>query len=217
MTTLSPFGDLFILSDLEAAARDTLQKWMPTYLAELDRQHNAPVPHPGIATPASVVTHRLDAPWPDENLPRIVVQCPGTTSLERRGDGWYDAWYALTVICVVAAPSLDDTLKLSAFYAAAARAILLQKPTLEGVASASRWLEERYDRLEGGASMTTQRSLQVSAITMEVLVEHVVNQRAGIEGDLPDPAVPPPYVYPDTPTSQTVFVDADSVRDQDTP
>lgn len=205
------FGDLFVVTALEDALTRVLWGWFPTYLAEVQRQHPPPT---GVvmAPPASIATHRTDARWPDEALPSIVVQVPGTYSVEKRGDGAIGGWYAVTVLCVVAAASLDDTLRLSGYYAAAARGILMQQRDLMGVVQDVELIDERHDRIL--TAEDRQRSLQIGSLTASMFIERTVNARMGptFPGDLPDPGIPPPYVYPPLPTAITPTVDADAVK-----
>lgn len=210
------FGDLFVVTALEEALVQALGAWFPTYLAEVSRQHPPPT---GVvmAPPASIATHRTDARWPDEALPSVVVQVPGTYSVEKRGDGELQAWYAVTVLCVVAAATLDDTLRLSGYYCGAARGILMQQRDAGGVVGDVEWIDERHDRILTADSR--QRSLQVGSLTCSMLINHVVNARLGPAGinDLPDPAIPAPYIYPPMPTAVTPTVDAAAVKVTDRP
>ena len=204
------FGDLFVNTQLESVLADLLRAWMPTYLAEVVRQHPLPDATVTLAPPASVATHRRDARWGEESLPSIVVQIPGTTSTEKRGDGTAAAWWAVTVLCVVQASTLEDTNRLSGYYTAAARGVLMQQRHLLGLVDDVEWLDERHDRIL--TNEDKQRSLQVGSLTMHMLVEHMVNARFGPLGidDAPDPSVPAPYVYPPLPDANTIIVAADA-------
>lgn len=210
VSPLNQFGDLFVVTRLEDALTVVLDAWFPTYLAEVQRQNPPPV---GVvmAPPASIATHRTDARWPDEALPSIVVQVPGTYSVEKSGDGTMRAWYAVTVLCVVAAATLDDTLRLSGYYAGAARGILMQQRDLLGVVQDVEWIDERHDRI-----LTTedrQRSLQIASLTCSMLVDRVVNARFGpsTPDDLPDPLQPPLDPYPPLTQVLTPVVDGQGV------
>lgn len=209
---LNQFGPIFVISSIEDAVAQTMGEWFPTYLAEAVRQNPLPNAATVLAVPKSVTTHRTDARWPEEALPQIIVQMPGTYSLEKRGDGSIDVWWALSIICVVQAASLDDTQRLSAYYAAAARTIMLQKRALMGLAGSIEWIDEQHNRI-----LTTedkQRSLQVSNIVGRVLIPQVANDRTSPGGpDQPDPPtdVDPTQPWPLVATAVTVDADAEAL------
>lgn len=213
VSPLNPFGDLFVVTALEDELTLLLDAWFPTYLAEVQWQHPPP---DGVvmAPPASIATHRTDARWPDEALPSIVVQVPGTLSVEKRAGGNMSAWYAVTVICVVAAATLDDTLRLSGYYAGAARGILSQRAARDvGIVSDVEWIDERHDRIL--TNEDRQRSLQVASLTCSMLVDDVVTSSLGpvTPDSLPDQ--PPADPYPDLTQVVTPVVDADGVAVED--
>lgn len=130
--TASPvFGRIVLGSDVETALIDTLNAWLPSYLAELERRTGR---DPG-AVPMVRSWRRSNRfyRFPQDQLPAAIVISPGTTGIpERRGDGTIDAWYRLGVAIVCSANKPEATNDLAKLYAAAVRTAVLQQPSLAG-------------------------------------------------------------------------------------
>lgn len=130
-TTSPVFGRIVLGSDAETALVDTLQAWLPTYLAELERRTDRPAG----AVPMVRSWRRSNRfyRFPQDQLPAAIVISPGTTGPpERRGDGTIDAWFRLGIAIVCAANTPEATNELAKLYAAAVRTAVLQQPSLAG-------------------------------------------------------------------------------------
>jgi hypothetical protein len=176
---------------IEAAAQSVLERWLPSYIAEVERQDGLAAR--SIALPHSIEVSNYDTDvekWPEHQTPAVVVMAPGLTERpEKAGEGIYTARWALSIGAVVA-PRGDKVSPrlLSARYAAAIRACILQHRTLEGVVMGIDWLDESYD----DSGPLASRSLAACRVVFEVQVDDVVTAGAGPTGDPPDDPYDPP-------------------------
>lgn len=170
----------------------TMKKWMPTYLAEIERQMFA------------TNTRRFPEPrsyqrlpdlesWAGEQLPGAVVVCGGTADDPRiEGNDKYIAEWSVGIGVVVSADTMVNTQDLAKVYGAVVRAVMLQKRDLEGFATGVRWLEESYDDLPPEDA----RTLAVAYVTFAVQIADVVSRRGGPATPDLDPADPPLVTVP---------------------
>ena len=182
------FGRILTGEQVEDAVVATLQLWMETYLAEVERQTSRPLR--SLPLPRSYQVAQEFMKWPEEIIPAVVVVSPGTDGDPvMRGDGRYEATWTVGVAIVVAAATRNDTHSLAMAYSAAVRAALTQRPSLGGFAAGTTWGGESYDDLPSEDA----RSLQAGYQIFNVTVEDVMNARGG-----PPAAVPAvdPYVDP---------------------
>jgi hypothetical protein len=183
---VSIFGDIKPGTLAEAGVGATLARWMPTYLAEIKLQVDLDYDLP----PPRSYSNRASEPnnWPEDQLPGVLVVSPGMTGRpSREGDGTYRALFGVVVGIVSTASTKQATNFNNKLYAAAARAILLQQPSLGGIASAVDWIDESYDETPDDA----ERSLAVATLAFDVEIQNVVNRLAGPSTpDEPDPDMP---------------------------
>lgn len=187
------FGPIVTGADVEAAALATLQLWMTTYLAEIERQTGRS-PH---ALPPIRSWEIIDdlARWPEDQVPAIVLASPGLAGEPQKGgDGTYQATWHLIVAVIASGRDRGSSRSLAQAYGAAVRTLLLQQPSLGGFATAVEWIGERYDVLTSEVA----RTLAGGRLEFTVDVDDVVSI-AGAPLH-PDPE-PDPYVDPgDWPT-----------------
>jgi hypothetical protein len=180
----SLYGRLISGVDVEQAIKRRLDDRLGDYLSEVERQHGLVVGT--LARPrAFVVAER----WPEDQLPAIVVEAPGTTDLPAAdGQGRYSARFELVLTILVAAST--GALELSKLYALALRALAVQQPS--ALFMGVDWVSERYPRpdLVGG------RTFYTAEVALEVHVPDVTNRH---EGPPDEPGWPDPP--PDDPNS----------------
>jgi hypothetical protein len=189
---MSIFDDIKPSTLLEAAAAMTLKKWMPTYLQELKLQVDLDY---DLATPRSYTNKRTEpVNWPEEQLPGILVVCPGVTGRpSMEGSGHYRAPFGVVVGVINSANTKFATNVNNKLYAAAVRAIMVQKPSLGGVASGTEWIDESYDETPEDA----ERDLAVATLSFTIELDGVVNRLAGpTVPDPPDPDTLPGSEWP---------------------
>lgn len=166
---MSVYGDIVSGRDVRVAAGDTIKKWGRTYISEIARQEGlAADALPGFRSVTGATD--LDA-WAEDQLPAAVVVVPGLIEEpKRRGRTWEARW-ALGIGIVAASTTREATQDLVSRYAAAVRALVLQHPSLGGMASGLAWLGERYDELP----TEDQRTIGAGQLMFAVTVEHVTS------------------------------------------
>lgn len=195
----STFGRIIDANAVETAVRDTLERWLPTYIAELERQY------PKVGASGWEVgelntqvwyhaAHQFDR-FREDNLPAIIVICPGLTDRPvRDADGIHLCTFGLAVGVVAGAIDREETDAAVKAYGAAVRACLLQQSSLGALgADGITWLGETYDELP----FEDSRSLVGGRLTFTVQVDDVVTKLAGPL----QPSDPPADIYdPPEPT-----------------
>lgn len=189
------FGDIKSAAELEEATISILELWMETYLREMEIQVGIPIKT--VARPRSYSRkNRVDDTYVEEQLPKIIVICPGLSDPPRaEGTGDYRATWNLGVAVLVSAKDEQSTRALAQFYAAVVRAILLQRPSLGGKATGVTWQDEQYDEFEPDAGST--RSLCAAQSYFLVEMEYVTNRLKGPAEPIgPDPDDQPGSHWP---------------------
>lgn len=204
---MSSFGQILLRSDLEDAVIAVLKKWMDTYLAEVERQNGKPVRT--LPRPRSYSRRNEFDKWPEEQLPAIIVVSPGTTGRPRkRGNGEHEVDWAVGVAVIASSTTMDNSRNLIDLYTAAIRALIVQRPSLEGFAIAATWQNESYDDINDQEAGRTMASGQV---VFEITVENNVFAKAGpLTPD--NPPDPPPNTSPTDPQVQTTHLDVELER-----
>jgi hypothetical protein len=174
---------------VEGWVEDTLKAWWEVYSRELEIQRGeTPGLHP---QPASWVV--IDGPEADrevaDQMPAIIIISPGLNGQRpiHDGRGQYRATWLVGVGLFVSASTREDTKNLVRFYAAVARAIMLQKSSLGGNVARTTWLDESYD---DNFNFTDQLTISAGSVIFEVEVDNVVTHGAGPVAD-PDPGTQP--------------------------
>lgn len=186
LTSSTIFGQIVSGDDVETWVVETLQKWLSTYLSEVERQHDLEA---GVLQrPRSIVrTGGLDK-FPEDQLPALLVISVGTSEDPlKEGTGAYRARWDVGAGCVVSARTMQETRVLAMHYGAALRALLVQRPSLDGHAAGTVWKSETYDDLD----FDDGRSLAIAAVAFTVEVHDVVLANAG-------PTAPDAPLTPDT-------------------
>lgn len=172
------FGRIISGAEPEIAARQTVRKWMFTYLGELCLQLGLPAPNTagGIPLPKTyALTSEFDM-MSSMPLPAVLFMSPGTTDPPRAtGDGWYEADWALSVGIIATAKDRESTNNLVKMYAAVVRAIIVQKHSLGRLATATRWQGEAYDELDSA----DERTYAAAEVEFIVTIPEVINRMLG--------------------------------------
>lgn len=175
----SLYGRLISAVDVEQALKGRLDDRLGDYLAEVERQHGLTVGT--LARPrAFVVAER----FPEDQLPAIIVESPGTADLPAAdGQGRYAVRFELVLTIAVAASA--GAIELAKLYALALRALAVQQPSplFMGVD----WINERYPRPE----LVGGRTFYTAEVALEVQVPEVTNRHEGPPDEPGWPDVPP--------------------------
>lgn len=196
------FGPLIDGDVVERAVIEHLQRWLPDYLAEIERRKGylsageLPVPNNW-----NLVSEDEGSRWPEHQLPSGVVICPGLAAPPvKHGDGSVDASYEVAVAIVVAGRDEHETRRFAHLYGAAVSLIMLQKPGFTGTALEGRVLG--VDLLdEEPAGDEKRRTLGSMRQAFSLQLSDVRNARMG-------PAEPTPPIDLESPyTADTVLVE----------
>src|SRR4051812_42745433 len=99
---MSQFGRIISDDQVEDAVVDTLRKWTPTYLAEVERQRGLAPGYYQRPVDSSFLLHTDFDKWPEEMLPVVEVISPGVDDdPPRKGAGDYHAHFMIGVIGIV--------------------------------------------------------------------------------------------------------------------
>lgn len=178
MTVSSKFGQIIIASQIEEATTKTLQKWFPTYLAEVARQVG--ISRNSLPQPQNYTNRNSFDTQKGEPVPKIVVLAPGLTGTPtQQGQGSYTAIWRLGV--GVAASGKDEqsaNLRVKA-YGGAIRAIMLQQQDLgdliPGIAGIT-WQDEAYEDIP---ILNQHQLFKGASLWFHVDVENVVSRWSG--------------------------------------
>jgi hypothetical protein len=192
-------------SQIEEAVTATLQKWFPTYLAEIARQLGVSknlFPHP-----ENYTTRNSFEAEPGEKIPKVVVISPGWMSPPvKTGDGSYRVVWRLGVGVATGAKDEQSANLRVKGYGAAVRAMLAQQADLGGEIYGIREIypiEETYVNLP----ITNQHQLyKAASLWFSVDIQDIMNQWAG--PDTPIITAPPDY-----PEVEEVIIEIDQLPD----
>lgn len=181
---MSIFGPIIDGHTIEGWATAHLELWLPTYIAEVARQRDVPIP----PNPRSYVTVNEFDRWPEHQIPTCIVVSPGLADQPAKaGDGRYRATWVLGIAIIASGRDRPSTEKLSKMYAAAVRAAIAQHPSLgQSVVRGSQWRDERYTDVPNDDS----RTLGSGQVYFYVEVDNVINTTGGPAGPPEDPEPP---------------------------
>lgn len=187
------FGPIVHKAQIERALIATLATWDSTYLTEVERQsdYDTPLPRPRLMAVQSIQR------FSEDHYPLVMVRGAGTTSVQRHG-GMYRATWAVELVALSAAIDEEASNEIAGMYLAAAKALLVHKPNLGGLAESTVWTgDEPPTRLE---SDVLQRLVAVQSANLAVEIPDALAIDAGPLA----PDVPPdhPADWPTADTSQ---------------
>jgi hypothetical protein len=195
------FGPSIGQRHVRRAVRDTIQRWITTYLAATERAEGLEprsihVPDLGnyVLKDDGALNKR-----PEDQLPAICILCPGTAGeVGVEGEGNYRAPYLVNVAAIVSSSDADFVSDLAEFYTCALRDLLVHNGSLGGFAQASVWKGSRTDDLKP----EDDRSIAAGVNVFHIYVPNVVQRGAGLKAPPEDP-----YEEIELPTVKEVEVD----------
>lgn len=197
------FGKVLIASEIEEAITNLLQKWFPTYLAEIARQlgQNRNI----FPAPQNYTNRNSFDAEAGEKIPKVVVISPGlATGPVRRQMGAYHATWRLGVGVATGAKDEQSANMKVKVYGGAVRAILPQQQGDTGIPGLTQitWINELYEDM----NIPNQHQLyKAASLLFSVEVEGVVDQHKG-------PTAPTIDAPPDWPTVQDVIIDMEGMN-----
>jgi hypothetical protein len=209
--TESMFGRIRHAGEAENAVRVTLQKWLHTFLTEVERQNQI--------TPGQIERPRGDSYFrttdpqslPNHSIPAIAIEGTGpvTDPQDLDGAGTVTVAWGVSVTVYAKGKNRDDALDNARMIGAAIRATLAGKPSLEGFASDVWWIDEDFGVLEASRERTMAGCEEVFGVQPDGGV-----MRYGAGPNQPDPDPDPVHDYGEHPTAESVQID-DSILDQE--
>lgn len=167
------FGPFFGGGSVQEAFYQTLEKWLPTYVAEMNRKLGGEIlnatglqfrQEPNIRT----LSPNIQA--------QILVNVPHTVGTpENFSAGVRAQWRVNVEVFVYGSKDWQETQALTYAYATVLRALILQQRGLDGVAETTTWEGEEY--LEGEHSST--RTTGVAHVTFVVTIGYVAKPFGG--------------------------------------
>ncbi len=143
---LDVFKDIVSLYEIDEQIRDTLQTWMQTYQNEVCRQLSIdPATLPAIRSWNHLEEFRRA---PESQSPGIFIVSTGTGKPTKDGEGWWRTPILYGIAVITSARTMDESRKLAKLYAAAIRAIMIQKRAGGDKISDVSWLGETYDDID---------------------------------------------------------------------
>jgi hypothetical protein len=202
---MSLYGPIVTGYDLELAVLDTLRRYFRADLADFERSLERGAR--SIEYPRSWTTATTLDRWPETQLPAIVVVSTGLAEPPEYGAGGLSplsGWWDVAVAAITSASDGEAAARLSKWYAAIARRVLLQHGDLGGLAAGVRMTDESYDlvpfedgRVHAGAE-----------VGFAVRVEDFTDPRAGVLEPPEDPYADPG----DEPSVDDVIVTVERVE-----
>jgi hypothetical protein len=208
-------GPLVSSWSFERVARDLLmpdRNLIGAYLDEVVRQTGAELRS---ERPRTVAIRERAVRFSDEQLPALILVCPGTEGdPERDGEGLYSAVWRMTVAAVTQASDADIARELASELCVAAAAVLVQTlPRTDERIVFARWAGEASDDVSLG---NDQRSRCIVGRGVLLGVQDVLSDLAGppVGWDVADPPIgDPPVDLGDMPTVETVSVTVTPVEE----
>ena len=224
MVLAADFGPLVVETDVDLAVIRTLRLWVPTYLAQIERERDLANRTLARPTPQSYTNVLEDDEFPDQWMPVVVVT---TAALdgdpEMDGIGMIHGGWRVVVTAITRGRTPGEARAIASLLGGAVKRCLVNQQDLGGFASET--------RLRGGgrvapvADSTGQDRYLTAAINnYTVFVDAIV--QAGVGPYLPDPEGPyddpDPAGDPDTPydplvpvTTVTTSVTAKPLTEED--
>ena len=185
---------------------NTLQKWLPAYLAEFNRNLGGE-----ILSPVKEYRQRPDfrtlSPKPEASM---LVVCDSTIGKpERRNSGTRSTWAVKLSVFMAGTTDWQETQALTYAYGAAARAAISQHPSLGGIAETTLWVGERYLEKEH----VNLRTIGLLVVDFETTIADTLyvyggppNPQYAAEGVTTSPSLLPPDAVPVVDTATVTVV-----------
>jgi hypothetical protein len=182
------FGPIASGRDVKQAIKATLQEWMPTYLALMERHtgrapRSLPMPRSYVMSDDGSLNKK-----PEDQLPVVVILTPGNGGKKpaRDGRGIYKAGFVVNVACIVSGGGQNPqeaTSDLAEDYRTALELILLHHGSLGGFAESTEFQGWRTDDL----APEDDRTIAAGVNVFEVLVKGIAQHGAGLKEPLEEP------------------------------
>lgn len=202
---MTVFGTIITATYVRRAMRDTIQRWIPDYLAEIADQYDKE--RGALPTFRSYISRPVVDRFPEDQLPCCVIVAPGTLDEPDKRPDAYDAAWALGVAAVIGGRTVEESFELAELYAGAIRTLVVHHPSLGGVVDSTRWAGERYDEYIDPVDARTQASC---TLQFNVAVNNVVDLASGGPAAPSEDVTAPPD---DVGTVQAVVIETNATEE----
>lgn len=204
-----PYGPVYGGHSVQEAVYNTLQKWLPSYIAEFNRSLGSKI----LVEPFEY-RHRPEyRTLPRQASAAILISVPTTVgSPEVFQSGVRANWRVEALIYVYGTKDWQETEALTQAYAACVRTCIVQQRGLGGFAETTFWDGEEY--LEGEHS--SGRTTGIAHVRFVVTVGNAMNIYGGVPNAdfAPTGAVTTPSTEPLTPTPTVETFDIEIEQEQ---
>ena len=198
---MTVFGQILVTYEVQKDVLAFIQNWLPTYIAELERQYNLTVRT--IARPKDYQIGRNADNWPEDALPLVLLTCNQMADPEQDTDS-VGYWFEFTGNIVVQSVDEDDSQRVASFIGAALMALIHQKRKLGGLAETTDVGD--LTLLDMGDQARTRA---IAAFGFRSFIPAVVKPWAGPTE--PDPQPDPDLPYDDLPVVSEVAVEVSGI------
>lgn len=182
---VADFGPLVTNVDVDDAVLDMLKQWMPTYLAQTERERGQSIGRFKRPEEASYASTLEDDEFPDHKLPAIFVTSANTTGQpDKDGDGLYMASWNVVVSSVVRGRRANEARWIAAMFEGAVRRIMVQQAM--PINGEIRWTATNVAPVKDPTP--ANRPLAAGIGTYVVYVDHVLQEGVGPIEVQPDPS-----------------------------
>lgn len=137
---VADFGVTVIETDIDRLVLSAIRTWLPTYLAEAERQRELPARLLARPDDSAYQSTLDDTEFPDGKLPAIVATTASAGSAERRQEGAYSAEFEVAVSAIVRGRTPAETRAIAAVFGGCIRSLLVHQQ-LEDLDGELHWLE----------------------------------------------------------------------------
>lgn len=198
MSIHADFGPLIVETDVDGAVIGTLKLWLPTYLAQAERDRGLASRTLARPKPESYANTLEDDEFLDHRLPAILVTTASAPAFTRMAGGVYEAIWTVAVSSVVRGDYPSITREIASVFNGCVRLCLTQQGHLDDFANGVRAVSSNLARVSD--STDQGRFLAVGVSAFQVRTENVMDDDLGpvVPGgpyDDPDPAEDPDTPY----------------------
>jgi hypothetical protein len=161
----SQYGKIYGAGSVLESSYRTLEKWLPSYVAEFNRQIGADI----LKTPVyREILPDYDTLSSDSDQPRVIVTVPHTIgNVGELGRTYQVTWRLSVEMYLYGTNDWQETQAMTMAYAAMVRTLLVQNQDLGGLSREVTFESEEYYEGEHTATRTTGISVLHFAVTVD--------------------------------------------------
>ena len=189
------YGPIYGGHSIQEAMYSTLQKWLPSYIQETNRQ----IGHKALEIPKEYRFRPDYRTLPPNAKSAILIDVPGTIGHPEVHQNFIRAnWHAEVMVFYYGTSDWQETQAATHAYMACVRACILQHRGLDGLAETTMWTGEEYKEGEHSSTRTTG----IGMIYFNITIGNASNMFGGAPSPqyAPEGAVTDPSLFPPSPS-----------------